>query len=507
MPRRCERRIAYYRRQGVAPGDRVLIHFGNTLEFFVDLLALWRLGACVVPIDARLTAFEVETLARAAAARFSIWREQPDHAFAGGLAALGLRLLQSPLDDADDHVKLPSSWPASALSLDDEALVLFTSGSTGRPKGVVHTHRSLRARWMSLRAKPGLHGFQRTLCLLPTHFGHGLICNALFPWLSGCDLFVIPPFRADVVLRLGAVLDEHGITCMSSVPALWQLALKTAPPPRTRSLERVFCGSAPLSASLWQGVWEWTGARTVLNVYGITEVGSWLAGTTLSDCVPEDGLIGEPWGGIVAVLRSGDTSKPPDRREPCDPGEAGYIWVNTPALMRGYLGRDDLTAQAVSDGWFTTGDIGVFDERGRLYLRGREREEINMGGTKVYPGDIDAVLERFRETLDVCTFGYDDPASGEEVGVALVLRATQAEVLRQLYAWARHHLASHQLPRRWYLLDAIPRTGRGKVDRSQVAQQCARMKPLDLRRLRGPAAAPDAPADRTARPGELGLGS
>ena len=140
------------------------------------------------------------------------------------------------------------------------------------------------------------------------------------------------------------------------------------------------CGSAPLSASLWRSIQEWTGAREVFNAYGITETGSWLAGTTVGDFEPEDGLVGEAWGGVVRILRSRKTSTPPGLAEPCRAGESGYVWVNTPALMRGYLDRDDLTEQVVSQGWFMTGDIGLLDERGRLYLRGREREEINRGG-------------------------------------------------------------------------------------------------------------------------------
>jgi acyl-CoA synthetase (AMP-forming)/AMP-acid ligase II len=247
---------------------------------------------------------------------------------------------------------------------------------------------------MGLRQSVGLDGFERALCLLPTHFGHGLICNCLYPWLSGHDLYILPPFRPDLISDLGRVIDEHGITFMSSVPSVWRLALRIARPPRQGTLRRVFIGSAPLTAALWSGVQEWTGTAGVLNAYGITETGSWLAGTTVPEFTPEDGLVGVPWGGIIRVLRSADPGVVLDPANECARGESGHVWVQTPALMRGYLDRDDLTEQVVSAGWFVTGDIGAIDDRGWLYLRGREREEINKGGMKVHPSDVDAVVER-----------------------------------------------------------------------------------------------------------------
>jgi acyl-CoA synthetase (AMP-forming)/AMP-acid ligase II len=475
---RYRRRLTFYASRGLAVGDRVFMHYGNTPEFLVDLVAIWALGGCAIPIDTRLTAFEIETLARAAIPRLSLWVEPPDAALASVLAGLGVQIVNVSEVDAEPRsaeVRTPPVW------LDQDALMLFTSGTTGQPKAVVHTHRSLRARWMALRQSLGLTAFSRTLCLLPTHFGHGLICNCLFPWLNGQHLFIAPPFKPDLILQLGALLDEHRITFMSSVPTVWRLALKTAKPPRAISLERVFCGSAPLSAHLWGEIRRWTGAPEVWNAYGITETGSWLAGTSMAGFAPEDGLVGEAWGGVVRVLRNADVRIADGDTEACAAGESGQVWVNTPALMRGYLGREDLTAEVVSAGWFRTGDIGVLDDRGWLYLRGREREEINKGGMKVHPADIDAVAERFEDALDVCTFAVADALLGEDVGIAVVLRARDAPTLQRLHDWMIRHLARHQMPRRWYVVDEIPRTSRGKINRAAVAERCAQLQPVDVR--------------------------
>jgi acyl-CoA synthetase (AMP-forming)/AMP-acid ligase II len=474
--RRLRGRRELFNGLGLTTGDRVFLHHGNTLEFFVDLLAVWHVGGCAIPIDPRLTRFEVRTLAEAARPKCSIWGPEPNGTLATDMAALGVTSITS----SDEHTSTSTDQGpiASRLRLDNEALVLFTSGTTGSPKGIVHTHRSLRARWSSLASVLGLEPYRRTLCLLPTSFGHGLICNCLFPWLSGCDLHVLPPFRADLLVELGALIDEHEITFLSSVPTVWRLALKISRPPNARSLSRIHCGSAPLSASLWRSIQTWAGIADVKNVYGITETGSWLAGTTTGFEAPQDGFIGTMWGGDVRILPPLDATQSPTETEPCKPRDSGQIWVKTPALMKGYLGREDLTSAVTAGGWFCTGDIGFLDEQGHLYLRGREREEINRGGTKVYPGDIDAVVERFAGTLDVCAFAYSDPLLGEEVGVAVVLTAEGDNVLPRLYEWSREYLAVHQLPKRWYVLSEIPRTSRGKFNRAEVARHCERVQPI-----------------------------
>jgi acyl-CoA synthetase (AMP-forming)/AMP-acid ligase II len=476
--RRVAIRAAQHRAAGLRRGDRVFLHFGNCSEFFVEVLAVWRVGGCVVPIDPSFTPFEIETLSAWAKPRFSVWLEPPGSETRDAVARAGVERVDLALvGDSDTGLR---NHEGAGLRPDDDALVLFTSGTTGDPKGVVHTHRSLWARWTSLRDHLGVEAFARTLCVLPTHFGHGLICNSLFPWLSGCDLYVQPPFKAENLMTLGETIDAHEITFVSSVPTVWRLALRIARPPDGRSLRRVFIGSAPLTASLWSSVQEWAGTDDVLNAYGITETGSWLAGTTLPDFEPEDGLVGVPWGGVVSVRRGGLPGTESDADAVCEPGELGHVWVSTPALMRGYLERDDLTERVVSNGWFVTGDIGALDERGRLYLRGREREEINKGGLKVYPSDIDGVIERFPAISDVCAFAFADAVLGEDIGVAVVLRDDAPTTLRQLHDWATTHLAKHQVPRRWYTVEEIPRTSRGKVNRAAVGEHCSKRAPVSF---------------------------
>jgi acyl-CoA synthetase (AMP-forming)/AMP-acid ligase II len=348
---------------------------------------------------------------------------------------------------------------------------------------VVHTHGSLGARWSALARSLGTEAYRRTLCVLPTHFGHGLICNSLYPWLRGLDLFVTAPFRPDVILRLGQIVDDHRITFLSSVPSLWRLALKLGRPPAARTLERVHCGSAPLGGTLWRDIQGWTGTREVWNAYGITETASWVAGTCGGDFVPEDGLIGPPWGSEIGIARETAGGPPlgPDRAAAA--GEPGPVWIRTGGLMRGYLDRPDLTAAVIQDGWFATGDVGWLDDRGWLHLSGRERDEINKSGLKVHPADIDAIVASFPGIVDVCTFGIEDRLHGQEVAIAVVLEGDGEATLAALYRWLRQRLSEPRMPVRWHRLPALPRTDRGKLPRDTVRQVCAEAPALDMRKI------------------------
>jgi acyl-CoA synthetase (AMP-forming)/AMP-acid ligase II len=441
---------------GVRHGDCVVIRHGGSPAFFADLFAVWRVGACAVCLNPGTTDPELANLAAFVEAKAILsGLGQPDPA---GVDAPVFRLAESGNERE----------PESAGTADDDALILFTSGTTGAPKGVLHTFRSLLARVALNQAHIGVADLARPLCVLPTHFGHGLIGNCLTPLLAGRPLLLGPPGTVQGAAQLARLIDAHGVTFMSSVPSYWKLALKVTKPPAGGTLRRVHVGSAPLSAELWERIAAWAGVDQVVNMYGITETANWLGGAPARDGGFGDGRIGRMWGGTIAV-RTAEGAILPE-------GE-GEIVVQSPSLMKGYFRRPDLTEAVLRDGWFRTGDIGRIEASGEAWLTGRAKYEINRGGLKVHPEDIDVLLERHEAVHEACAFAIPDEAAGESVGVAVQLADGAALEPKALKAWSAERLAREKLPDRWWIVDEIPKTDRGKVSRDAVAKACLARKP------------------------------
>jgi acyl-CoA synthetase (AMP-forming)/AMP-acid ligase II len=416
-------------------GQIVAITHGGSAPFFADLLATWATGAAAACLDSALTAPELETV---------LSFLKPAALLASDTAA--------PIERLND----PEPAQASASRPDDPALILFTSGTTGAPKGVVLSFQALSARMAHNRSAIGEKPLARTLVTLPTHFGHGLIGNALTPLLAGGDIVLHPPGLA-LAQNLGRIIDDHRISFMSSVPAFWRMALKFSAAPRLDSLLRIHVGSAPLSGRPWSEIASWSRAE-VVNCYGMTETANWIAGASSATAIA-DGLVGRMWGGVAAVA---------DDQGVVRPAGEGEIVVQPPSLMSGYLYRPDLTAAAIRDGWFRTGDYGTVDECGEIRLTGRIKDEINRAGFKVQPGEIDTLLEGHPAIVEACTFAIADPVSGEAVAAAVKLAAGARETPETLRAWCSTRLRREAIPERWFFVAEIPRTERGKVSRDAI---------------------------------------
>ncbi|TNE36837.1 MAG: long-chain fatty acid--CoA ligase [Alphaproteobacteria bacterium] len=442
------------RRHGIGPGSNIIIAHGGSPAFFVDLFAAWLCGACASCTNQALTDAELINVAGFTDSEAILLGDRALPETDAGLTWVeGL-----PERTGEDQGALIISAPKDA-----HALILFTSGTTGDPKGVVHSFGTLRARIDNNHDYISPQTMARTLCVLPTHFGHGLIGNCLTPLLAGGDLFLASGGGLQVAARLGTFLQENQITFMSSVPAFWKIALKASKAPEAKTLHQVHIGSAPVAADLIREIAAWTGTQDVRNMYGITETANWVAGGSLRDREPEDGLIGPMWGGEAAVALPDGSIAPQ--------GE-GEILLKPPSLMLGYLKRSDLTTEVIKEGWYYTGDTGTIDAQGVIRLTGRIKNEINRGGMKVSPEEIDLLLERHDSVLEACAFGLPDPVAGETVAVALVFKEGRTEDPKTLRDWAISHIRRECVPERWFILNEIPKTDRGKLNRDTVRKVC-----------------------------------
>lgn len=453
-------RAALLAKAGVSAGDHVVIAHGGTPAFFADLFAIWSLGACAACANPDLTAGEMVNVVEFTAPKAVLVNDP----------AVG-KDLSSDVQVISDAAEPNSQADPGALIIDPdrdaEALILYTSGTTGTPKGVVHSFASLTARLNLNHQYIPAETLRRTLCVLPTHFGHGLIGNCLTPLFAGGDLFLAGGGGLMGAAKLGARLVDNDITFMSSVPAFWKVALKASKPPSRPTLLQVSIGSAPVAAELIHQIIAWTGTDDVRNMYGITETANWAAGGSSRDRPPQDGLVGPMWGGEAAV------QLPDGSRASIGEGE---ILLRPPSLMTGYLRRPDLTDEAIRDGWYHTGDTGTIDEDGNIVLLGRIKNEINRGGMKVSPEEVDLLLERHTDVVEACAFGLPDPIAGETVAVAIKVTdgaTSDAEVLR---SWCMERIKRECVPERWFFLEEIPKTDRGKLNRDNVRNACLAME-------------------------------
>lgn len=425
-------RARIFAQTGSKPGAIVVISHGGTANFFIDLFAVWLTGATAACLDPTLTESELLNVIEFC---------KPVIVVRGNA----------------DTQTLGSQKPDLKDSLDNAALLLFTSGTTGAPKGVALSFRAVLARLSLNRYEIGDDALRSALVTLPTHFGHGLIGNALTPLWSGGTVTLVPR-GLPLAQSLGNIIDEHAISFMSSVPSLWQMALRMSAKPNHASLKRVHVGSAPLSAVLWTRIADWCGCE-VVNCYGITETANWIGGASTRHFKPVDGLIGRPWGGTAAVR---------DEAGNIHLSGAGEILVQTPSLMMGYHERPDLTAAVLKDGWYATGDLGEVDATGCVRLTGRAKDEINRAGFKIQPAEIDMLLERHEEIAEACVFSIPDPISGEIVAAAVRLAPNAKADAKILREWCLKHLRREAAPERWFIVDEIPKTSRGKVSRDAV---------------------------------------
>lgn len=400
------------RRRGVATDDLVTVSLPNGRDFVVATAAVWRAGATPQPVAVALTDEEraaVERVARPAAA---IGRAPHDPAIPW-IESVDAPAATDPLPDL-----AAASWKAPT-----------TSGSTGRPKVV-----QANAPAMLDPTRP----VADFLPLVATQLVAGpLTHSATFTYafrglLTGHRLVILDRF--DERAWLDAV-ERHGVTWALVVPTMMHRLLRLPEaerdPGRLRSVEALLHMGAPCSVPLKRAFLAWAGAERVIEVYA----GSESNGLTMirgDEWLMRPGSVGRPIGGTEIQIRT-------PTGEPSPIGTEGQVWMrrgSSPAYVyRGALSQRD------PDGWDTLSDVGRLDDDGYLYLVDRTDDVINRGGDKIYPVEIERVIEQHPAVRSVLAFGRPDDALGERIA-AVVDVAGSAVTPDELIAWSRERLGS-----------------------------------------------------------------
>jgi acyl-CoA synthetase (AMP-forming)/AMP-acid ligase II len=294
---------------------------------------------------------------------------------------------------------------------------------------------------------------------MPLFHVHGLLASALSTLASGGTLVVPAPFNP---LGFWQLMREHRPTWYSAVPTIHRMVLARARderPAGAESLRFVRSCSSALSPELMAEIEQRLGAP-VLEAYGMTEACHQIASNPLPPAARQPGSVGAGTGVELAVLD--------DHGVRLDAGTPGQVAIKGPNVIDGYAANPQANAESFTGGWFLTGDQGVLDERGYLTLISRIKELINRGGEKISPREVDEVLLRHPAVAEAVAFGSPHPTLGEEVVAAVVLRGEASE--QDLLAYCREQLAAFKVPRKLHIVDQIPRTATGKVQRRKVAE-------------------------------------
>jgi acyl-CoA synthetase (AMP-forming)/AMP-acid ligase II len=443
---------------GVERGDRVALALPPGPEFVELLLAVAALGAAAAPLNPVYGTAE----------------------FAFYLDDLRPRVLLVPAGELDAarqaaegnaqlvDVTLVAGGPAeleaqgataaatrSAPSPDDVALLLHTSGTTSRPKQVPLRHRNLMASARAIARHYALTSDDVSYCAMPLFHVHGLVASTLAQLAAGGT--VLAPRRV-APARFWSQLAEHGATWYSASPTLHRMVLERAPERRPDGVRLRFvrsCSSA-LAPELATRIEAYLDAP-MLEAYGMTEASHEMAANPLPPLRRVFGSVGIPTGAEIRIVGK-------QGRDMAD-GSPGEVVIRGAGVMDGYLGNAEANADAFVDGWFRTGDQGRFDE-GYLVLTGRLKEIIIRGGENISPLEVEDVLLRHPAVSEAVAYGVPDAKYGQLVGVAVVPAGPLSET--DVVAHCREHLAPFKVPSVVHVVETIPRTPTGKVQRPRM---------------------------------------
>ena len=433
------------------PHVGVLLPTGGA--FPMTMLATWMLGRTLVPINYLLSASERQYITKHAGLDLVV-TAGPMLDFLGD-EPQGVTLMK--LDELSFKGIPPLRLPAVA-SADDLAAILYTSGTSGKPKGVMLTHENLRSNIEASAEHIELTRADCFLGVLPQFHSFGLTALTILPLAVGSKIVYTARFIPKQIVDL---FRKHKPDIFMGIPQMYSalLTAKDAGPDDFKSLRLAVSGGGPLPMATFDKFRERFDVA-IHEGYGLTETSPVVSMNQLNQ--HRIGSVGRLIPGCSACVIDDHGKKLPA-------GEEGEIALAGPNIMKGYYKQPELTAEVIrDDGYFITGDWGKLDEDGYLYITGRKKEMLIIGGENVFPREIEEVLDRHETVAASAVIGREDPVRGELpiAYVEMVEDATFDE--GALRAYCRQHLAGFKVPREILLIDKLPRNPTGKILRREL---------------------------------------
>ncbi|MEM8746262.1 MAG: AMP-binding protein [Actinomycetota bacterium] len=436
---------------GVETGTPVGVAAGNEAQFAIVSLAVLGLGAIVMPLNPTSTAHEMAQKASAGHIALVVLGEETrvdeEAAETIGVPVVSAADLLARIDPAQEVPEIVD------CADDDSAFYMATSGVTGSPKVAVLSHHNLG--WVHealLQEADPIGPDDVLLAALPFAHIFGLNVVLLAGLRAGSTLVMQRRFDADESLEL---MRRYGIRTLSGAPPMWRRWAMSGADDVLSRLDRAVSGAAALPLSVYEEFRDRYGVE-ITQGYGLTETAPLVTMGRGHDVRPAS--VGKVVDGVQVALVD------PEGR-PVDLGDQGEIVIRSPGVFQGYLDDPDTTHSVLTDdGWFWSGDVGIFDDDGYLYLVDRIKDLIIVSGFNVYPAEVEDVLLRHPDVTGAIVVGEADVNSGETV-VAHVSGTRDEESLR---AHVAQYLSRYKLPTRYEFVDELPMAPTGKAIRRAV---------------------------------------
>ena len=476
---------------GFSPGERAAIYAQNVPQFIIAQIGTWKAGGIAVSINPMNRERELEQLLTDSGATVlvtlqSLYRDvaanvvprtdvrtvittsELEYQTRGDQRIFaGVERIECPgtVDMAELLQRFRGqASPAVTLGPDDVAFLTYTSGTTGPPKGAITTHRNVVFNAQTYRDWIGIGPDDVILGVAPLFHITGLVGHIAISLLAGAPLVLM--YRFDPAVTIETIKTEQATFTVGSITVF--IALMNAPNAdgdALASLTKIYSGGAPIPPSTVAAFQEAFG-QYIHNIYGLTETTSPSHAVPLGSTAPVDPASGALSVGVPVyntVVRIVD-----DEGKDLPPGEIGELVTDGPQVVAGYWNQPEETAGALPGGVLHTGDVGFMDEDGWFYIVDRKKDQINVGGYKVWPREVEDVLYEHEAVREAAVIGVPDDYRGETVKAYVSLRPGKSATPDELIAFTKQRMAAYKYPRLIEILDEIPKTVTGKLLRREL---------------------------------------